>query len=141
MKNIHLNALLSLLFSHYCSLLTKKGLYEFKFLLIWCLFLSLNVKLLSSLTNYESIRKQICALQIYKNFRIKQISQSYIIAPHVLLSRCKKIIATIQISKTSQKFEVRNDSTSHFLRECQLKLFRSKDQRLKKRKKRKRKRA
>ena len=36
--NILINALLSLLFSHYCSLLTKKGLYEFKFLLIWCLF-------------------------------------------------------------------------------------------------------
>ena len=61
--------------------------------------------------------------------------------PYVLLSRCKKIIATIKISKTSQKFEVTNNSTSHFLRECQLKLFRSKDQRLKKRKKRKRKRA
>ena len=76
MKYINLNALLSLLFFSLLLLINQKCLYEFKFLLIWCLFLNLNVKLLSSLTNYESIRLQICALQIYKNFRIKQISQS-----------------------------------------------------------------
>ena len=88
-------------------------------------FLSLDVKLLSSLTNYESIRQQIYALQIYKNFRIKHIWQSHTswlpmyceadarrpLQPFKYLRHPKS-----SIIKTTKNFEVTNDSTSHFLR-------------------------